>query len=66
MWLDLTEIWFFSFAEGVKERDRLKEKQSRDFLRIKLKEKKKIRKTTSGEENLHLFMYILKALILEA
>uniref|UniRef100_A0A671PCP0 PHD finger protein 20, a n=1 Tax=Sinocyclocheilus anshuiensis TaxID=1608454 RepID=A0A671PCP0_9TELE len=42
----------FMEMEGVKERDRLKEKQTRDFLQIKLKEKKKIRKTTSDEDSI--------------
>uniref|UniRef100_A0A671PGI1 PHD finger protein 20, a n=1 Tax=Sinocyclocheilus anshuiensis TaxID=1608454 RepID=A0A671PGI1_9TELE len=46
------ENQFLSFVEGVKERDRLKEKQTRDFLQIKLKEKKKIRKTTSDEDSI--------------
>uniref|UniRef100_A0A8C1XP39 PHD finger protein 20, a n=1 Tax=Cyprinus carpio TaxID=7962 RepID=A0A8C1XP39_CYPCA len=42
----------FMEMEGVKEHDKLKEKQIRDFLRIKLKEKKKIRKTTSDEDSI--------------
>lgn len=42
----------FMEMESVKERNRLKEKQRRDFLRIKLKEKKKIRKTTSDEDSI--------------
>ncbi|XP_051529095.1 PHD finger protein 20 isoform X2 [Myxocyprinus asiaticus] len=37
---------------GVKEHDRLKEKMSRDLLRIKLKSKKKMRKTTSDEDSI--------------
>jgi len=41
---------FLPFVEGVKEHDRSKEKQTRDFLRIKLKEKKKMKKNTSGKE----------------
>lgn len=43
------------FVEGVKERDKVKEKQTGDFLRIKLKEKKKMKKNTSGNEKQHLF-----------
>lgn len=42
-------------VESVKERDKLKEKQTGDFLRIKLKEKKKMKKTTSGNEKQNLF-----------
>ncbi|XP_043107179.1 PHD finger protein 20 isoform X3 [Puntigrus tetrazona] len=42
----------FMEMEGVKERERLKEKQTRDFLRIKLKEKKKTRKNTSDEDSI--------------
>lgn len=42
-------------VESVKERDKLKDKQTGDFLRIKLKEKKKIKKTTSGNEKQKLF-----------
>ncbi|XP_050979130.1 PHD finger protein 20 isoform X2 [Labeo rohita] len=41
----------FMEMEGAKERDRIKEKQTRDFLRIKFKEKKKMRKTTSDEDS---------------
>ncbi|XP_052465674.1 PHD finger protein 20 [Carassius gibelio] len=42
----------FMEMEDVKERDKLKEKQTRDFLRIKLKENKKMRKTTSDEDSI--------------
>lgn len=53
---DLTELCFLHFLEGGKEHDKLKEKQTRDFLRIKLKEKKKMKKTTSGNKKQHLFI----------
>ncbi|XP_067287914.1 PHD finger protein 20 isoform X1 [Pseudorasbora parva] len=42
----------FMEMEGVKEHDRPKDKQSKDFLRIKLKEKKKMKKNTSDEDSI--------------
>ncbi|XP_051767728.1 PHD finger protein 20 isoform X1 [Ctenopharyngodon idella] len=42
----------FMEMEGVKERDKVKEKQTGDFLRIKLKEKKKMKKNTSDEDSI--------------